>query len=94
MRRVLYSFTFRARRPGHGGRRCRRRGLLARMGRGPFGRAGMVLLALALPLALGGAAPANGQQLQFPSASSVRSSLIRLADFVAGRQAPAPEGPA
>lgn len=67
--------------------------LLRRMGR----RArrvttGTGMLALAVPLAW--PAGAGGQHLDIPSAGSVRSGIVRLADFVSGQSNPAPTVPA
>ena len=66
----------------------RRAGLLRLLGlRGRLRRArrigaGAGMLALAVPLAW--PSGAGGQHLSVPSAGSVRSGLVRLADFVSG----------
>ncbi|MGH2885854.1 MAG: hypothetical protein ACRDPA_24700, partial [Solirubrobacteraceae bacterium] len=75
----------------------RRAGLLRRLGlRGRLRRArrigtGAGMLALAVPLAW--PSGAGGQQLSVPPAGSVRSGLVRLADFVTGDGPPAPVVP-
>ncbi|MGH3296636.1 MAG: LamG-like jellyroll fold domain-containing protein [Trebonia sp.] len=53
---------------------------------------GTGMAALAVPLAW--PAGAGGQHLGFPSAGSVRSGVVRLADFVSGQSSPAPAVPA
>ena len=52
---------------------------------------GTGMLALAVPLAWPGGA--GGQHLNVPSASSVRSGIVRLADFVSGHGTPPPAVP-
>ena len=74
----------------------RRAGLLRLGVRGRLRRArrigaGAGMLALAVPLAW--PSGAGGQQLSVPSAGSVRSGLVRLADWVTGDSAPAPTLP-
>lgn len=54
--------------------------------------AGTGVLALAVPLAW--PSGAGGQHLDLPSAASVRSGIVRLADFVSGQDTPAPTAPA
>jgi hypothetical protein len=49
------------------------------------------VLALALPLAW--QSGAGGQHLDVPSAASIRSGVVRLADFVTGSSSPAPKVP-
>jgi hypothetical protein len=49
------------------------------------------MLALAVPLAWPGGA--GGQHLNVPSAASVRSGVVRLADFVTGHSTPPPKVP-
>src|SRR5580700_2992950 len=75
----------------------RRAGLLRLLGlRGRLRRArrigaGAGMLALAVPLAW--PSGAGGQHLSVPSAGSVRSGLVRLADWVTDDSAPAPTLP-
>ncbi len=70
----------------------RRPGLLRRMGRHVRRVAtGTGVLALAVPMAW--PSGAGGQHLDFPSASSVRSGVVRLADWVAGDSSAPPALP-
>jgi len=52
---------------------------------------GTGMLALAVPLAW--PSGAGGQHLDVPSAASVRSGLVRLADFASGQSSPTPSVP-
>ena len=72
-----------------GGRRFRLASWLGRRVRRVATGTGM--LALAVPLAW--PSGAGGQHLNVPSASSVRSGVVRLADFVTGDSAPPPKVP-
>jgi len=69
----------------------RRLGLRGRLRRARIG-AGAGMLALAVPLAW--PSGAGGQHLDLPSASSVRSGLVRLADWVTDDSTPTPTVPA
>ena len=71
------------------GRRFRLAGWLGRRVRRVATGTGM--LALAVPLAW--PSGAGGQHLNVPTASSVRSGVVRLADWVAGDAAPPPTVP-
>jgi RHS repeat-associated protein len=78
----------RAGRAGYG----RWSGPLRRLGRRVRGvAAGTGVLALALPLAW--PSGVSGQHLNLPSVASVRSEVVRLADFVAGDSSPASSAP-
>jgi large repetitive protein len=63
----------------------------SRAGRARFG-SGLAVLALAAPLALPGTG-LSGQQARLPSEAAVRSAVVRLADWVTDRHAPAPSVP-
>ncbi len=70
----------------------RRSALAHRLGRlARRAAAGTGMLALALPLAW--PSGAGGQHLDLPSAASVRSGVVRLADFVTDSSSPAPKVP-
>ncbi len=76
-------------RKGYGQRPGRLRRLVRRQLRRTV--TGVGVLALAVPLAW--PSGAAGQHLAVPSASSVRTEMVRLADFVTGNGSPAPTVP-